>query len=167
MTPNSVTVAAVQMHAEPRQVDANLSKAQGFIETAAARGARLVVLPELFNVGYFIGRELFDLWETEDGQTVSWMRAQARQHQALVAGTIAERRGRCLYNTMFIAEPDGTLHRHMKRTPTLTERAAFDPGDTVPDKVVSTPPRRPCARSVSTSAMPQAALSSKGCAALP
>jgi len=59
--PEPVTVAAVQMHARPRCVVENLAKAAGFIGDAAARGARLVALPELFNVGYFVGPELFEL----------------------------------------------------------------------------------------------------------
>lgn len=123
------TVAAVQMCARPKDVDCNLAKAEWYAEEAADRGAKLVVLPELFNVGYYIGSELFDLWETEDGRTVTWMREQASAFGTLVAGSIAERRGKRLLNTLFIAEPDGRLHRYSKRQPTKAELAAFDPGD--------------------------------------
>ncbi len=38
---------------------------------------------------------------------------------------------------MFIAEPDGRLHRHVKRTPTVTEQSAFDSGND--DPVADTP----------------------------
>jgi predicted amidohydrolase len=117
------------MYAQPKRVDANLAKASAFIDQATARGARIVALPELFNVGYFIGPELFELWEDEHGRTVSWMRDLASRHAVVIAGTIAERREGRLYNTMFIAEPSGALHRHSKRRPTVTEQAAFDAGD--------------------------------------
>jgi predicted amidohydrolase len=120
------------MHAEPTRVTDNIDKAAALVETAAQRGARLVALPELFNVGYFVGAELFHLAESEDGRTVTWMREQARRHGILLAGTIAERKEGHLYNTMFIAEPDGVLHRHAKRTPTITEQAAFDAADDDP-----------------------------------
>lgn len=122
-------VAAVQMSARPRDVECNLAKAEWYLEEAADQGAKLVVLPELFNVGYYIGPELFDLWEPEDGRTVTWMREQAAAYGTVVAGSIAERRGTRLLNTLFVAEPDGRLHRYAKRQPTKAELAAFDPGD--------------------------------------
>lgn len=125
----NTTVAAVQMRATPHDVAGNLAKADAFLERASRDGAKLTLFPELFNVGYFIGPELFDLWEAADGRTVTWMREQAARHDMLVAGTIAERCGDRLLNTMFIAEPDGGLHRYAKRQPTKTELAAFDHGD--------------------------------------
>jgi predicted amidohydrolase len=125
----STTVAAVQMRATPRDVAGNLAKADAFLERASRDGAKLTLLSELFNVGYFIGPELFELWETDDGRTVTWMREQAAQRHMLVAGSIAEQRGDRLFNTMFIAEPGGGLHGYAKRQPTKPELAAFDHGD--------------------------------------
>ncbi len=125
----TTTLAAVQMHASARDVANNLAKAEDFIKKAADGGARLVLLPELFNVGYFIGPELFELWETADGHTVTWMRNLAERLGMLVAGSIAEERAGRLFNTLFIAEPDGRLYRYAKREPTKAELAAFDPGD--------------------------------------
>jgi predicted amidohydrolase len=133
----SIMVAAVQMHARPTFVEENLSKAAAFVAHAATRGARLVALPELFNVGYFVGPKLFELWEDEQGRSVTWMREEAQRNGILLAGSIAERRDGRLYNTMFIAEPDGRLHRHVKRTPTVTEQSAFDSGNA--DPVADTP----------------------------
>ena len=54
-------VAAVQMRSEPRDVTGNLKKAAAFAEQAASEGAQLLLFPELFNAGYFIGPELFEL----------------------------------------------------------------------------------------------------------
>lgn len=121
-------VAAVQMLARPEEVERNIATAEAFVRQAAEAGAKLVLLPELFNVGYYIGRSLFDLWETEDGRTVTWMRRQASRHGMIVGGTIAERRGDRLLNTFFMAEPDGRLYRYSKRQPTKIELAAYDPG---------------------------------------
>jgi predicted amidohydrolase len=132
-----ITVAAVQMYARPAFVEENLSKSAAFVAVAAARGARLVVLPELFNVGYFIGPQLFELWEDERGRSVTWMREESQRNGIVLAGSIAERRDGRLYNTMFMAEPDGRLHRHAKRTPTVTEQSAFDSGND--DPVAATP----------------------------
>jgi predicted amidohydrolase len=125
----ATTVAAVQMRAVPCDVAGNLDKALGFLEEASSRGARLTLFPELFNTGYFIGPELFDLAETDDGRTVTWMREQAARREMLVAGSIPERRGDRLLNTLFVAEPGGGLHRYAKRQPVGLELAAFDHGD--------------------------------------
>jgi predicted amidohydrolase len=122
-------LASVQMRASPQDVTGNLAKATRFLAEAGQGGAKLVLLPELFNVGYFIGPELFELWEQDDGRTVTWMREQASRHSMLVAGSIAEQRGTRLFNTLFVAEPDGQLHRYSKRNPYKTELAAFDHGD--------------------------------------
>ena len=122
-------VAAAQMRSEPRDVTANLTKAAALAEQATSEGAQLVLFPELFNSGYFIGPELFELWEPEDGRSVTWMREAAARHRMVVAGSIAERREQRLFNTLFIAEPDGRLVRYSKRQPTKAENAAFDAGD--------------------------------------
>ena len=60
---------------------------------------------------------------------MTWMREEAARHDMLVAGSIPERRGDRLLNTLFIAEPDGRLHRYAKRQPFKTELPAFDFGD--------------------------------------
>ena len=121
-------IAAAQMRADPGEVAANLLKAKRFVAHAADEGAHLVLLPELFNIGYQIGPKLFEWWESEDGHTVSWMREEAVKRNMLVAGSIAERRGERLYNTLFIAEPHGELHKYAKRQPTKSEVCAFDAG---------------------------------------
>ncbi len=125
----ATTVAAVQMRTVPRDVAGNLDRARRFLDEASARGAKLAVFPELFNVGYFIGPALFDLAETVDGRTVTWMREQAARRDMIVAGSIAECRGDRLLNTLFIAEPDGHLHRYAKKQLAKPEGAAFDSGD--------------------------------------
>ena len=124
-----MTIAAVQMRATPGDAAANIAKAKTYTERAADEGARLVLLPELFNVGYVIGPKLFEWWEAEDGRSVTWMREESQARGIVLAGTIAERRGDRLYNTMFVVEPDGRLYKYAKRQPTKNELAAFDPGD--------------------------------------
>ncbi len=126
--PRETMVAAVQMRAIPRALDRNLMLAEKLLREACSEGAEVVLLPELFNVGFFLGRELFDLWETSEGKTVTWMRQRSTELGVTLAGTIAERRGEELFNSLLVVEPSGTVHRYAKRNPIKTERAAFEVG---------------------------------------
>ena len=56
MTPAKFKVALVQMAVSTKRGD-NLAKASARIEEAAAKGAQMVCLPELFQSQYFCQRE--------------------------------------------------------------------------------------------------------------
>ena len=84
-------IALAQLRVEAGAVERNVERAVAAIERAADRGAALVALPELFNVGYFA----FDLYERNaepfDGETFDRLRAAAAEHGiAVLAGTIVE-----------------------------------------------------------------------------
>jgi predicted amidohydrolase len=55
----TMRLAAVQIRSEPGQAEANWAHAAPFIDQAAAQGARLVVLPELFSCGYVASRAIW------------------------------------------------------------------------------------------------------------
>jgi predicted amidohydrolase len=100
-------VAAVQLTSTADKAR-NLQAAERFIH-AAADGARLIVLPEMFNV---LGdaEVLRAGAEALDGPTVCWAKEQARQHGVwLVAGSIMERVARQdkLFNTSCLFDPQG------------------------------------------------------------
>lgn len=84
-------IALAQIRVEPGDVEGNVDRALAAIERAAARGADLVALPELFTVGYFA----FDLYartaEPLEGETHARLREAASDHGvAVLAGTIVE-----------------------------------------------------------------------------
>ena len=116
--------------------EANLRKAEQMVREAAAQGAELVMLPEMFQCPY--ANQFFPLY-AEEGQEESYQRlsAMARDnHVTLVGGSIPElvrvdragsevsvsgemeQEGPCqdrLYNTSYIFGPDGQLlGRHRK-----------------------------------------------------
>jgi len=75
-----------------------------------AKGADLVILPEIWNIGYFS----FDLYSKEsepvDGETAKRMSAKAREHSFyLHAGSFVEEREGRLYNTSLLFSPEGKL----------------------------------------------------------
>lgn len=84
---------------------------------AQARGADLVVLPELWAPGYFAFDRYDALAEPLDGKTVSAGREWAQSLQAHVhLGSILERDGQGrLHNTAVLIAPDGSvLHTYRK-----------------------------------------------------
>jgi predicted amidohydrolase len=103
-------VAAIQLTSTADK-QANLDLAEQLVRRAAADGAQLIVLPEMFNV---LGDPdvLRSGAESLDGPTLTQMRGLARQLGTwLVAGSIIERAadaGR-LHNTSCLIDPAGTI----------------------------------------------------------
>jgi predicted amidohydrolase len=84
---------------------------------AGARGADLVVLPELWGVGYFAFDQYHELAEPMDGETVSAGREWARQLGCyLHLGSFVERGADDrLYNTAVLIDPAGKIaHTYRK-----------------------------------------------------
>ncbi|WP_436924530.1 nitrilase-related carbon-nitrogen hydrolase [Halosimplex amylolyticum] len=84
-------LALAQLRIEPGAVEDNVERARSAVADAAAAGADLVALPEIFNVGYFA----FDLYERRaesvTGPTVSALAESAREHGVgVLAGSIVE-----------------------------------------------------------------------------
>lgn len=84
-----IKVAAVQLHCELCNVDANLALSEKLLNEAVEKGAQWVIFPELFNTGYQIpeqDREMAE--EVPNGKTTQWMIAMAKKHQILISGCI-------------------------------------------------------------------------------
>jgi predicted amidohydrolase len=84
-------LSLAQIGIEAGDVTGNVERAVTAIEDAAADGADLVVLPEMFTAGYFA----FDLYAREaeplGGETLTTLAETARQQEVgLLAGTIVE-----------------------------------------------------------------------------
>ncbi|CAB3761412.1 nitrilase family protein [Paraburkholderia humisilvae] len=125
-------VACIQMQPEVGAKSRNVAHATELIEQAHARGARLIVLPELCNTGYvFESREeAFALSETLDGgETIrAWASLATRLDVTLVAG-YAERDGDVLYNSAAIIGPRQVLGNYRKLHLWGDEHLFFEPGN--------------------------------------
>ncbi|MGB9805032.1 carbon-nitrogen hydrolase family protein [Desulfofundulus sp.] len=99
-----------------REKEKNLVRAREMIARAGQQGARLVVLPEMFNCPYVAS--LFPMYaETyPDGPSIQMLSRAAREEGVyLVGGSVPEQDGGRIYNTSFIFSPDGRLlGRHRK-----------------------------------------------------
>ena len=107
-----LTVAAAQMSSVVGDRAANLQRAEELIGDAAAGGAQLVVLPELFPFDYVSFTErnpaLFERAEAQDGPTIRAMVAAARRHKVWVLPSFFEKAlaGVC-YDTAVLINPQG------------------------------------------------------------
>ena len=88
---DAIDLALVQPHIEPGAVEATRSRAEAAVAEAAAGGADLVALPELFTVGYFAFDRYADSAEGLAGPTLSRLANVAAGHDvALLAGSVIE-----------------------------------------------------------------------------
>lgn len=73
----------------------------------------LVLLPETFTSGF--SNEAIGQAETMDGPTVAWIKAQAKQLDAAVTGSVQLRTDEGVFNRLLWATPDGELKHYDKR----------------------------------------------------
>ena len=128
-------VGFVQMEPKLLNLNANLSKAEKLIKEAANQGAKLIVLPELFDTGYnFEAKEEVEeiAQQIPDGETTQFLVEQAREYEAFIVAGTAEKdeRGR-LYNSAVIVGPigQGYIGKYRKIHLFYREKLFFEPGN--------------------------------------
>jgi predicted amidohydrolase len=125
---SQILVAAIQMDARVGEVEANLGHARELVEQAAAQGARLIVLPEFFSVGYEYTDRNFTLSEPLDGPTGTWIVATARRLEVHLVGSFPARIGSKAYIVAMLAAPDGRTWVYYKNHAALWENLYFERG---------------------------------------
>jgi len=118
--------------------DANIAASVASIRSAAAQGAKLVVLQELHAGSYFCQTEdtaCFDLAETIPGPSTELFGALARELGLVIVTSLFEKRAPGLYhNTAVVLESDGSIagkyrKMHIPDDPAFYEKFYFTPGD--------------------------------------
>jgi N-carbamoylputrescine amidase len=108
------------------------------VREAAARGAQVILLQELFNAPYFCkvtDAERFDLAEPIPGPTTERMRRLAAELGVVIVVPLFERRGPGVYhNSAAVVDADGTLigtyrKMHIPDDPLYHEKYYFTPGE--------------------------------------
>ena len=134
---NIVRIGLVQMScaADP---DKNLKKAITQVKLAAAEGAKIVCLQELYRTPYFCRTEdskNFDLAETIPGPSTEVFSRLARSTKTVIVAPLFEKRASGVYhNTAVVFDADGKLlgkyrKMHIPDDPGFQEKFYFAPGD--------------------------------------
>jgi predicted amidohydrolase len=113
----TLRVAALQHDIAWEDRATTLARLAPMVADAVGTGARLVVLPEMFAVGFSMRTDRTA--EPVDGPTSTWLADQAVAHGAWLAGSVPEQaegddRPR---NVLVLAGPDGRRVRYAKRHP--------------------------------------------------
>jgi N-carbamoylputrescine amidase len=112
------------------------------IREAAARGAQIVCLKELFNAPYFAKsqrHERFDIAEPIPGPTTKTMQQVAKELGIVLIVPIFERQAKGVYrNSAAVVDADGSLlgvyrKMHIPDDPMFNEKFYFTPGDATAD----------------------------------
>jgi N-carbamoylputrescine amidase len=131
------TVGLVQMSCS-LDANENLAKAEAKIREAAAQGAQVVCLQELFRSQYFCREEtaeLFKLAESIPGPSTNALGKLAKDLKIVLIASLFERRAAGLYhNTAAILNPEGEIEglyrkMHIPDDPLYYEKFYFTPGD--------------------------------------
>jgi N-carbamoylputrescine amidase len=135
--PQKYRVGLIQMSMTSAP-EVNLQRALEHVRDAAAKGAEIVCLPELFQTQYFCQREdtaLFDLAEPIPGPTTAKFSELAKQLHIVLIASLFERRAAGIYhNTAALFDADGALRgiyrkMHIPDDPLYYEKYYFTPGD--------------------------------------
>jgi len=134
----TVRAAIIQAHANLPKDEA-ISKHVGLVAKAAAEGAQITCLQEIFNGPYFPAEQdpkWYATAERDDGPTVTRMRGLARDHgMAMVVPFYEEAQPGVYYNSAVVIERDGTVLGKYRKThipqvgPCFWEKYYFKPGN--------------------------------------
>ena len=133
-----VTFAATQMACSKNSKD-NIDKAVNLIESAAKKGANVILIQELFETQYFCKdqkEELFELAKPfEDNPTIHLMSQVAKDNNVVLPVSFFEKSNKAHFNTIAMIDSDGTImgryrKSHIPDGPGYQEKFYFNPGNT-------------------------------------
>jgi len=107
MSVQPLRVALVQQDTVWQDPAANLARAGAFVAQAAKAGARVVVFPELFTLGFTMAPEPFA--ERIPGPTSEALADLSRRFSLYIVGSAVEANAPHPSNAAFVTAPDGTL----------------------------------------------------------
>ena len=133
-----VKVAATQMSCSWNREEV-LDKAEELVRKAAAEGANIILLQELFETPYFCQKQKFEYFDLakplSENAAVKRFTEVAKELQVVLPTSFYEKAGNTAFNTIAIIDADGTILGTYRKTHIpdglpYAEKFYFTPGDT-------------------------------------
>lgn len=133
-----VKVAATQMSCT-WDIDDNIRKAEALVRKAAAEGAQVILLQELFETPYFCQKEKAEYYqyatELENNKAIRHFKQIAKELQVVLPISFYEKKNYARYNALAMIDADGEVlgtyrKSHIPDGPGYEEKFYFNPGDT-------------------------------------
>jgi len=133
-----VTVAATQFACTPNAAE-NIARAESMVRQAAARGAQVILLQELFETPYFCKDHLAEHFALAhpmpDNPVVRRFQGLAKELGVVLPISVFERANNAYYNSLAMIDAEGEVmgtyrKSHIPEGPGYHEKFYFSPGDT-------------------------------------
>jgi N-carbamoylputrescine amidase len=133
-----LVVAATQMSCS-QEVETNIARAEKLVRKAAAQGAQVILLQELFASLYFCQVEDPAFYqmarEVEEHQMLRHFQTLARELEVVLPVSFFEKKNNARYNSVAVYDAGGELlgvyrKSHIPDGPGYEEKFYFNPGDT-------------------------------------
>lgn len=133
-----ITAAAIQMNCS-RTSRENLETAERMVREAAASGAQVILLPELFENRYFCQERNYNFYKfalpLEENPAVCRFRRVAQELRIVLPVSFFERDGNATYNSAAMVDADGSVlgvyrKTHIPDDHFYQEKFYFTPGNT-------------------------------------
>ena len=133
-----VKVAATQMSCT-WDIDDNIRKAEALVRKAAAEGAQVILLQELFETPYFCQKEKAEYYqyatELESNKAIHHFKQIAKELEVVLPISFYEKKNYARYNALAMIDADGEImgtyrKSHIPDGPGYEEKFYFNPGDT-------------------------------------
>lgn len=133
-----VKYAGIQMQCT-KSVEENIAKADKMVRKAASEGAKIILLPELFERQYFCQERNYDYYlyarSLEEDESVNHFKKVAAELEVVLPISFYEKDVNVFYNTTAVIDADGSVlgiyrKTHIPDDHYYQEKFYFTPGDT-------------------------------------
>jgi N-carbamoylputrescine amidase len=134
----NITIAATQMKSRGSRNE-NIAAAESLARKAAAAGAQIILLQELFETDYFCQQEAYELIRLaqtrDENPAIRHFQSLAAELSAVIPVSFFEKYNNAAYNTLCIIDADGSIQGYYRKShipdgPGYKEKFYFSPGDT-------------------------------------
>ncbi len=133
-----IKVAAVQMNCAG-DIHTNIEKAKKMVCKAAEAGAKIILLPELFERRYFCQERQYEYYSyaaaVDENEAVKAFCRIAKEYEVVIPVSFYEKSGVCLFNSAAVIDADGSVlgvyrKTHIPDDHFYQEKFYFTPGNT-------------------------------------